>query len=142
MKKILTILALLAALSTYSYSQCDKKVLLTSSKTEYLGADGTVQRSEDEHTDIVFDKTNITITPGDHTMTGTIKSVTCDWQTPFKEGKMVLKVTIEHGEGGPMDVTITITGKDGKISFLAEVDKDANKKIRLTVDKFEEKTGS
>jgi hypothetical protein len=37
-------------------------------------------------------------------------------------------------------VTITIEGKEGKLTLLAEVDDDPNHKIRVTIDKFEEKT--
>jgi hypothetical protein len=143
MKKISILLVLLAALTFNSYSQCDKKIILTSSVTEYLHADSTVERTEDEHTQVEFDKNTITIIPGsdDHTMTGTIKSISCNWSTPFKEGKTVLKIALTHDGNQTVDVTITITGKNGKISFLAEVDQENGKKIRLVVDKFEEKAG-
>lgn len=142
MKKILLGLILCISTTLISYAQCDKKVTLTGSRTEYLGADSSVQRTEDEHSLIEFDKNNITIIPGneDHKMNGTITSATCNWQTPFKEGKTVLKVALDDNDK-KVNITITITGKDGKISFLAEVDNDPNKKIRLVVDTFEEKAG-
>src|SRR5581483_9033338 len=94
MKKISILLVLLATLAFNSYSQCDKKVILTSSTTEHLNGDSTVERTEIEHTQIEFDKNTITIVPGseDHTMTGSIKSISCNWSIPFKEGKTVLKV--------------------------------------------------
>jgi hypothetical protein len=140
MKKIVTAIALLLAGTAASYAQCDKKVVITGSKTEYLGTDSTVQRTEDEKTNIVYDKATITVTPGDHTMTGTITSTTCNWTTPFKTGKTVIKAALQGGNGETENVTITIEGKDGKISFHATVDNRDGRIIRLTVDKFGEQT--
>jgi hypothetical protein len=138
MKKIL----LAAALTTtglITYAQCEKKVVLTSSKTEHLRADSTIERSEDEHTVIEFDKSTISITPGENHMTGTIKSYTCDWTTPYKVGKTRLKVTLTNNEGESKGATLTIEGKDGRIVLLAELDDMPDRKIRLVADKFEEK---
>jgi hypothetical protein len=141
MKRMIIALLLLSAGRTLSYAQCDKKVIITSSKTEHLGADSTVQQTEDEKTTVEFDKMNITIIPGseDHKMTGTIKSYTCDWKVAFREGRTALKVTLADEHGETKDVRITIGGKDGKISFLAEMEDMPDRKIRLVVDKFEEK---
>jgi len=139
MKKIiLPILFLIAGISVYA--QCDKRVIITSSKTEYLDADGNVQRSVDETSIVEFDSKEIIITPGDDpVMKGTISSFTCDWKTPFKEGKTVLKTTLTNGQGQNFGLTITVEGKDGKISFLAEIDEQPGQKIRIVVEKFEEK---
>ena len=138
MKKGILAAVLLSA-GLISYGQCEKRVLLTASKTEHLGADSSVQRTDDETTVIEFDKSNISITPSGHTMTGTIKSYTCDWPTPFKVGKTRMKVTLANEAGETKDATITIEGKNGKINFLAELDEDPDKKIRLQIEKFEEK---
>jgi len=139
MKKIiLPILFLIAGISVYA--QCDKRVIITSSKTEYLDADGNVQRSVDETSIVEFDSKEIIITPGDDpVMKGTISSFTCDWKTSFKEGKTVLKTTLTNGQGQNFGLTITVEGKDGKISFLAEIDEQPGQKIRIVVEKFEEK---
>jgi len=141
MKKMVIALVLLSTGALVSYGQCDKKVVITSSKTLYLGADSAVQRTEDEQTTVEFDRTNITIIPGnaDHKMTGTMKSYVCNWTNAFKDGKTAIKVAVTNDNGNIMNLTITIGGKDGKIDFLAEVDEEPTKKIRLIVDKFEEK---
>lgn len=141
MKKMFMAILLLAAGSMMSYGQCDKKVILISSKTEHLGADSTVERTDDEKTIVEFDKTNITVVPGseEHKMTGTIKSCTCDWKIPFKEGRTAMKVTLANDNGETKEITITIDGKGGKIKFLAVLDDEPEKKIRLVVDSFEEK---
>jgi hypothetical protein len=140
MKKIITAVVILLAGSAMSYAQCDKKVILTGTKTEYLGADSLVQRSEEENSEIIFDKTSITIKPGDRPLiTGTIASMTCNWTVPFKEGKTVLKTTTTEQDGDVRDLTITIEGKGGKITFHGSVGSRNDRIIRLTVDKFEEK---
>jgi hypothetical protein len=137
--KRLILAATLVSVGILGYGQCEKKVLLTSSKTQHLAADSSVERTDDETTLIEFDKSNISISPGEEHMTGTIKSYACNWPTPYKVGKTKLKVTLTNPQGESKDATITIEGKDGKISFLAELDDQPDKKIRLVVEKFEEK---
>ncbi len=124
-----------------SFAQCSKKIIFTSSKTEYLDASGTVQKTADEKTVIEANKAEITITPGEegNKMTGTIKSDTCSWKTPFTEGKSIIKALITGDHGDTKNVTLTIEGKDGKITLLAEMEAMPGKKIRVTADKFEEK---
>lgn len=141
MKKNIALFLLLMAASTFTYAQCDKKLLLTSSKTEYLDAAYTVQRTVDEESVIEISKPVITIIPGnaENKMTGTIKSDSCNWKLPYKEGKSVLKTTLSDPSGEAKDVTITIEGKEGKLTFLVEIDDMPDKKIRVTLNKFEEK---
>ena len=45
----------------------------------------------------------------------------------------------EHMMGYGKQIEITIEGKGGKITFLGEVDGRNDRKIRLAVEKFEEK---
>jgi hypothetical protein len=123
------------------YAQCEKKVVLTSSKTEHLGADSAVQQVQDEKTTIEFDKSIITISPGnENTMNGTVNSYTCNWSVPYKTGKTQLKVTLTNPQGETQKVTITITGKDGKITLVGELDEKPELKIRLYADTFTEKS--
>jgi len=138
--KIFFLTAFFVAITTVNtQAQCDKKIIIVANKTDHLNASGDVQRTVDEITTIEYDQKTISVTPGDHTMNGTIKSVSCNWTTPFKNGKTVLKAALEGRQGETMDLTITIEGKDGKINFLAEMDQDPNEKISIVVDKFEEK---
>jgi major membrane immunogen (membrane-anchored lipoprotein) len=141
MKTVLLALFLLIAGSSLCLAQCDKKVNIAASKTEYLNATGAVERSEDEQTSIEINKSDITVITdnGNHKMTGTIKTNACNWTTPFKEGKTTITTTLSDDNGDSKDFTITIEGKEGKITLLA-VNKDMpDKKIRLALDKFEEK---
>lgn len=139
--KHLLLAGLLLAAGHLAYSQCDKKILLTSSKTDHLGADSGVQRSVDENTVVEFDNATISVAPGDNPkMTGKVNTITCNWTTPYKVGRTQMKATLTNPEGESKNLTITIEGKaGGKIVLLAVLDAEPEKKIRLVADKFEEK---
>jgi hypothetical protein len=142
MKTIALILSLLLAGSAVSFAQCGKKFMITTAKTEHLDASGSVTRTDNEKAVVIIGKTDINITVtnanDEHKMTGTIKSDTCNWPVAYKEGKTVLKAVITNDNGEDKDVTITITGKDGKVTLLFEMEGDGDDRIRVTADKFEE----
>ena len=142
MKKILFLLVMLLILGiVFSYAQCSKKQVVTASKTEYLDVSGNVERTVDEPTLVEYDKSSITITHGaqNQMMSGTVKSDSCNWKIPYKDGKSVIKAAISNDRGETMNLTITIEGKDGNLSFLAEVVERPDRRIRIVIDKFEEK---
>ena len=139
MKKLILGLLLVTGASVSSYAQCDKRVIIVSSVTEHIKG-GEVERTKEETSTIEFDSKEITIAPGDDpAITGTIKSTTCEWKTPFKEGKSVIKATVTDPRGQTFNITVTVEGKEGKISFLLEIEEQPDRKIKLQVDKFEEK---
>jgi hypothetical protein len=141
MKTITLIFFLLVAGCAMSFAQCEKNLVLTSSKTEHMNADGIVQRTDDETAKIELSKTEVNVSVNDeHKITGTIKSQTCDWKVPFKEGKTVIKATVTHDQGEERNVTITIEGKDGKVTLLFEMDGMPDDRIRVGIDKFAEKS--
>ncbi|MFI5158159.1 MAG: hypothetical protein ACHQF4_04795, partial [Sphingobacteriales bacterium] len=85
MKAITLALSLLLAGSTACLAQCDKTVVLNSSKTEHLDASGAVQRTDNETAIIELSKTALNVSVNDeHKITGKITSQTCDWKIPFK----------------------------------------------------------
>jgi Tfp pilus assembly protein PilE len=140
MKKVLLIVLLLSGFTAVSYAQCEKKTMVTASKTEYLAADNTVERSEDEKTTVQIDKTDITVitSNGNQKMEGKIKSNTCNWTTPFKDGKTVISTLLVDPNGESKEMTITIEGKNGNLTLLALFVQDPSRRIRLPIDKFEE----
>jgi len=143
MKKALFILMMLLLLGiVFSYAQCGKKQIITASKTEYLDASGNVQRTVDESTTIEYNDSLIVITTGaeGQEMRGTVKSITCGWKTAYKEGKTVIKAPIVDPRGDVKNLTITIEGKEGKLVLLAEAEERPERKIRIVIDKFEEKS--
>jgi len=139
MKTITLILSLLVAGTVISFAQCGKKVVLTTSKTDHLDANGTVTRTVDEKAVVVISQTTLNITVNDdHKMNGTIKSDSCFWKTPFKEGKTFIKATLSTDEGEEKNITITIEGKDGKVTLLFEIEGMPDDRIRIVANKFEE----
>src|SRR5688500_14132203 len=115
MRKIIFILLMIAC-GKISLAQCDKKSVFTSSHTEYLHANGKLQRTKDEKWVVEISKSEVIVTPenDERKMTGTIKSDSCDWKTPFKVGKSIIKATFTREGESPMNATVTIEGKDGK----------------------------
>lgn len=139
MKKQFLMLLVAVTAGVSSFAQCDKKIVLSSSTTEYLNSSNELQRSVDEKTTVEFDLKSIVVMPGEQTMDGQISSTTCDWKIAYKEGKTVIKTLLNGENGQSMTTTITIEGKGGKVSLLAEFEESPDVKIRLVVDKFEEK---
>ena len=121
------------------FAQCDKNVVLTCSKTEYLNAEGAVQRTVEEESVIKISKSEVTIAPSGHAkMTGSVTSTACEWKQPFKAGKTTLEATFKNDNGATSNATITIEGKDGKITCLMKDKERPDRIIRVTVNKFEE----
>jgi hypothetical protein len=139
MKQFLVGAVLLTAVTT-GYGQCEKMTILTASKTEHLGADSSVERSDDGVVTIEFDKTTFKVNPpNEDPMTGKVDSISCSWSTPYKEGKTRMKITLTNSQGETQHFTVTIEGKAGKVILNAVMDGQPDQKIRLTADKFEQK---
>ncbi|MBD1366228.1 hypothetical protein IDJ77_20620 [Mucilaginibacter sp. ZT4R22] len=138
LKKAVLAFALILAGSTTSFAQCDKPVMLISSATNYYNAKGELQRSKEEETIITLTKTQVIIAPGneEHKMTGDIKTYTCNWATPYKDGKTVVTTVFTDG-GKSFNATVTIEGKAGKVTATMEAAEMPNIKIQVVADKFE-----
>lgn len=138
MKNLVLVALLFTSFS--GFAQCNLDLSLTASKTEYLDSTDVVQRTVDENTTIEITKTQVLISPGTHsTMTGNIKSVTCNWTTAYKEGKSVIKMEFEDPSGNLSNATLTIEGKGGQVTFTMTMAAMPNMKIRVALDSFKEK---
>ncbi len=139
MKKLLLMALVCSGFS--GFAQCNVDVALTSSKTEYLDGSGAVQRTVDEASTIEIIKKQVLINPGNNgnIMTGNITSATCEWPTAYKEGKSVIKAEFEDPSGGTRHATMTLEGKDGKVTFTMEITEMADRIIKVTIDSFKEK---
>jgi hypothetical protein len=139
MKQLLLAAVLLTA-ATAGYGQCEKKTVLSSSKTDHLAADSSIQRSDDGLITIEFDKTTFVVNPPNESpLNGKVDSVTCNWTTPYKEGKMRMKITLTGSQGEVQHFTVNIEGKGGKVTLLAVMEGQPDERIRIVADKFEEK---
>ena len=139
MKQFL-VAGLLLTAATAGYGQCEKKTILSATKTDHLAADSSVKQSDDGLITIEFDKTTINVNPPDGgPLTGKVDSFTCNWPTPYKVGRTQMKVTLSNAQGESHNVTITIEGKAGKVTFYAVMEEHPDQIIRVTADKFEAK---
>lgn len=133
MKRILFLALLVCGAAATSFAQCDTKLTFSASKTEHL-ENGSVLRTEEENTVLQIDKSFITLSiNGEEKGVMTVKSQTCNWTVPFKEGKSTFNATM--GEG---TFSLTIEGKDGKIYLTAKNEGGDGNPIRLLANKFEE----
>lgn len=142
MKQILLSLAAMIVLATASKAQCNQTVQISSAKTNMLNASYQPQGSRDEKVVVDITPTTVTVTPNGNAadaMIGKIKEQQCDWKIPFKEGKTIIKTDLVDPSGDVKDATITIEGKDGKITLLAEAKEHPDQKLQLEVNKFEAK---
>jgi hypothetical protein len=140
MKKILLTITLLAALSVACFAQCDKTVVLNSSKTDHINPSGAVVRTETEDVIIEISKAEVNVTVnGDPKIKAIIKSNTCNWKVPFKEGSTVIHGVAQR-DGKDMPVTLTLEGKNGKVTLVFQMDEMPDDRVKLGIDKFAEKS--
>ncbi|RYU93383.1 hypothetical protein [Emticicia agri] len=139
MKNFLLFALLLTCIS--GFAQCNLDLSLTSNKTEYFDGSGALQRSVDESSTIEIIKKQVLINPGNsgNIMTATITSYTCEWPTAYKEGKSVIKADFDDPSGNTRHATMTLEGKDGKVTFTMEIAEMADRVIKVTIDTFKEK---
>jgi polyisoprenoid-binding protein YceI len=139
-RAILALMFTMVAGANYVYGQCDKTITLKSSKTVMLDEEGKIERTKDEATTITISKTFISIAPGEsdaNTMSGDITSKTCEWTTPYKIGKTVVKGILTNGNGNELHATLTIVGVDGKVTLTFEAEEKGKRKVQVVADKFE-----
>ena len=136
LKSIILFLLLTVAGST-AFAQCNETATFTASRTSYLNDKGVVERTKDEETIITVNKNVVDVsTNGSHELDGTVKTYICNWNKPFKNGKTVITTLIVDG-GQTLNATITIEGKDGKITLTLVAVEMPGETIQLVADKFE-----
>jgi hypothetical protein len=135
----ITLVLLLIAGSQITYAQCDKTVNLKATKTSYLNDKGEVDRTQDQKASITISKTEVIIVvDDDHKMTGQVSSAKCEWKTPFKDGKSVIKATMSDADNNEQHATLTITGVEGKVTLTYEAEERPGIKIQVVADSFAE----
>jgi hypothetical protein len=141
MKKIVAATAILASLALGARAQCDKKISWNSSKAIFLGADGKEERVEENKIKIETSKSTVIIHPGENEneiLSGDVKDFNCDWKEAFKNGKTIIKVPLADQRGDIKNATLTIEGKEGKITIYLEIEEMPGKKIQVPVDSHDE----
>jgi hypothetical protein len=141
MRKLILLSFVVFIFCNYLDAQCDKKVVWTSAKEEFLDANGAVEQAQEDSVIIETSKTGITINhnniPEDE-LKGTVTNVQCDWKEPYKNGKTIIKTNLTEASGETNeDSTLTIEGKDGQITILLQM---KGRQLKVFVAKYEEKS--
>jgi phage regulator Rha-like protein len=143
MKKIILLVLVFVTVNKWSNAQCNKKILWTSTKEEFLDANGQVTHTDEDSVTLEVSDSGITINhnniPQDE-LKGTIKEINCNWSEPFKTGKTTFKSDLTEVRGDEHNGNFTIEGKDGQISVLMELTDKGGMKIKLYVNRYEEKS--
>ena len=143
MKKIILLVLVFVTVNKWSNAQCNKKILWTSTKEEFLDANGQVTHTDEDSVTLEVSDSGITINhnniPQDE-LKGTIKEINCNWSEPFKTGKTTFKSDLTEVSGDEHNGNFTIEGKDGQISVLMELTDKGGMKIKLYANKYEEKS--
>lgn len=139
MKKRIVLLFITIAIGTYCYSQCDKKIILAATGAEILNDQNDVKIKDTERvTTIKYDSKAIEVITEYNTRYGAIDSIYCNWKIPFKEGYTYIRGTLSFENGDQWVIKLTINGKDGKLTLLADLEHPEANKMRFVLNKFEE----
>lgn len=141
MNKIFLTAMLLCTLTKWTYAQCDKKIVWTSMKEEWLNGKGELQHTDQDKVVIEMSRTGITLNHNDDpndAMTGSIKDFTCNWTEPYKNGKTVIKSDLMEGHGDVHDAILTVEGKGGQITITLQLNDKPDMVIRMYPDHHEE----
>jgi hypothetical protein len=140
MKKVLLSLTVILFAAVSIFAQCDKKIKYQGSKAELLDEKGNVVDTKSGSILVTTDAKNITLdiveNPNDK-LEGTINGTECDWKEAFKVGKTALKVNVVTQNGETSAGTLTVEGKDGKLTITFQMDVMQGKSARIYVDKYE-----
>jgi len=141
MKKILLLLSITCICSIAVFAQCEKKVLYSSVKQDWLNSKDEIQKSDQDKVTIEISKTSVTLNHNDDpndAMKGDIKNMDCNWADAYKNGKSTIQAQLVEGQNDVHDATITIEGKDGVLFILVELKDHPDRKIKAYVDKYTE----
>jgi hypothetical protein len=139
MKKMIVLVAVCIALGLVSKAQCDQNIKWTSSKSEFIDASGTIERSEDETVIVTTSATKISIVPhgsSEETLTGNISDYACNWADK-QNGKTNFKSLLTDSRGDTLHATIAVEAVNGKTTIFLEAT-EMPSKIRLSINSFEE----
>lgn len=139
MQNIILALALVLLTSLASIAQCDKKIKWQAAKAEMIDQSGTVMDTKEGIT-ITSDSKKILFelaAEPDNPLEGVVNETACEWKEAFKNGKTVIKANISGRDGNSSPATITIEGKDGKLTLILDMERMQGRKVRMNLDKYE-----
>lgn len=131
MKSFLLLMLAAALAGQPCAAQCDKEFILTASLVEYLDSSYQVTRTMDDNSSIRISRDSVTISPEhDPTLTGAVTQFTCNWQTPWIDGRSVIKAVF-NDRGVETPLTLILEAKNGHLSLTILFDKKPDRIIRI-----------
>lgn len=139
MKQKIVFVLIAIIISAFCYSQCDKKIVLAATGVEVLDDNDHVKMKDTARvTTINYDSKLIEVITEYNTRYGTVDSIYCNWKIPFKEGKTYIRGKLSFENGDQWVIKLTINGKDGKLTLLADMEHPDANKMLFVLNKFEE----
>lgn len=139
MKQLFTLLVITFTITNSSFSQCDKKYILTATGVEILDDQNQVRLKDTQRiTTIQYNAKTIEIISEQTTLYGTIDSMACNWKLPLKDGQTFIRAKLNYENGEQWVTKFTITGKDGKFTLLVDIEHPEADIMRFELNRFEE----
>ncbi|HWB25377.1 MAG TPA: hypothetical protein VG738_07845 [Chitinophagaceae bacterium] len=141
MKQLLLMLLVSSAAIINTKAQCLTHVKYSAGKMEILDTALNVLDTKEEGYSVETRAdgfTGIREEELDDSLHGVLKSVTCNWKEPFKNGTITMVCDVQGKEQAMSNATITIEAKEGHIYIYLRAQEQPDKVLRLVVDKYEE----
>lgn len=138
MKQKISLLLISIGIYACSYSQCDKKNILSATGAEILNEQDEIKIKDTQRaTTIIFDTKIMEIISDNNKLYMTIDSTYCNWKIPYIEGNTYIRGILKYENGDQWVSKLTITGKEGKLTLLVDIDHPEANRMRFVLDKFE-----
>jgi hypothetical protein len=143
MKKLLLIVFISIVAGKIAIAQCDKKLVWTASKAEFVDDSGHVEDTKDIGVTVhTSGKWILVIHDDDPTdsLWGPVKDIQCNWKESMKDRKMTIQADLSERNSQNMESSLVIEAKDSKTTMLLSVHRSdgTTRHIRLTIVGYKE----
>jgi hypothetical protein len=126
-------------------AQCGKSISWTAPKTIYINGTGAIQNIQEGEVAIETSDKHITITfktdgGGTDIVEGELDSLICAWKDPFINGTTSFKSVMAKSNGETKNTTVTIIGKEGKITMTIALENANGMKIQMPISGYKIKS--
>ena len=143
MKKLLLLLLIGMFAGGAATAQCDKKIIWTASKAEFVDDSGHVEDTKDIGVTVHTSGKWVLIIHNDDptdSLSGPVKDIECNWKEPVVNGKMTIHADLSERNNQSMKSSLVIEAKDSKTIMLVTFQRDdgTSKHVRLVIDSYKE----
>ena len=140
MKCILFSALLLLGAAAGVRAQCDQKISWKASKAVFVDSSGKEERVDEAPLRIETSPGEIVILRGEggeDRMSGPVKSFTCEWKEPFKNGKATYAADLSDAQGESLRVRLEFVAEEGKIKLTLIPENMGGRRILVQVESYE-----